>query len=272
MSYPAGDRVPLWRFRNLGRCPGVRHFVSTRAGGVSSGPYGSLNLGYATGDMPANVFENRTRLAQTLGISLDAMTLCRQVHGSNVVIVTGDALGAGARAPLPDGDALETDLPSVMLTILVADCVPVLLYDPVHRAVAVAHAGWRGTVAQVTGATIDAMERAFGANPADLLAGIGPSIGPCCYQVGLDAIERIRASLPDSATVLLPDPSPEHARFDLWRANQDQLLARGVPPANIELARVCTKCRHDRFFSERYRRGSGRFAAGIMLVDAPATL
>ena len=145
--------------------------------------------------------------------------------------------------------------------------MPVVLYDPVQRVVGIAHAGWRGTVSHVTAETIRSMTYTFGCRPAEMLAGIGPSIGPCCYEVGPDVIQRVCYSFPDSGAVLLPDPKPEHAYFDLWKANQDQLIACGVAPANIELAAMCTKCQHDRFFSERNHHPSGRFAAGIMLVE-----
>jgi polyphenol oxidase len=150
---------------------------------------------------------------------------------------------------------------------MVADCVPLLLFDPVKKVVAVIHAGWRGTVQHITSNTIKVMIDRFGSNPADILAGIGPSIGPCCYEVGEEVKAVVHESFGTTEGYLVSQPHSEKPYFDLWYANQKQLIELGLKPENIETSQICTKCNHRMFYSSRADKGvTGRFAAGIFLV------
>lgn len=227
--------------------PEVTHFFSTAAAG---------NLSYYVGADPANVTANRQRLVKAL--KLTNLTAAQQVHGSQLVIVTQGMGGRGSHdheSAIPETDALITNLPDVCLMVQVADCVPILLYDPIKRVIAAVHAGWRGTVANIAGKTVEAMRRAFGSSPSDILASIGPSIGACCFEVG----EEVRL-----AAVKLPSSLLKDNHFDLWGANDYWLKEAGV--AKVEVLKICTNCNSDHFFSYRKSGGkTGRGGAGIML-------
>jgi polyphenol oxidase len=210
--------------------------VTARSGGVSSGPYATLNLSLSVGDDPVNVLENRRRLAVALGARLDDFVFARQVHGAGVQIVGEADRGKGAFSlddAVPDADALVTRAPGVVLAILAADCVPIVLHDPVARVLACVHAGWRGTVARVSAAAVAAME-SLGTRPSDVIAGIGPAAAPSRYQVGADVYQAvIRAFGPAATAFIRADSAPEHWLLDLWAANQLVLRNAGVPEAQI---------------------------------------
>ncbi|MCR4441139.1 MAG: peptidoglycan editing factor PgeF [Peptococcaceae bacterium] len=248
----------------------VVHAFTGRKGGVSRGLFESLNLSILTQDLLENVLENRRRLCGILGISPDSLTGARQVHGDSVYLVRENDKGRGARQPgsvIPAADALMTAVPGITLVAFFADCVPVFFLDPVKKAVALTHAGWKGTVAGIAAKTAAAMTRAFGTKPEDLLAAVGPSIGPCHYQVDGPVIERVRLAFPDDYGELLPGMTADgHARFNLWEANVRQIRSLGVPAQNITVAGICTYCEQENFFS--HRRGmAGRQAALIMLKN-----
>lgn len=261
----------LYRFGNLSAFPGLGHFVTTRIGGVSSPPYASLNLGFQVPDDPRAVLANRLRVAEAVDLPLESFVFCRQHHGAHVTVVGRHDRGRGAREladALGGTDALLTGDPDVCLVVLVADCVPILLFDPVQRAVAAAHAGWRGTVAGVAVHTVRALCARFGSAPADIRAGIGPSIGPHCYEVGPEVIQRAeRAGL--SWDGLVVSRNRDRAYFNLWEANRRQLIEAGLREKHVEVASICTHCQAEEFFSERAgHRPTGRFAAGIFLRDS----
>lgn len=255
---------------------------SGRLGGVSAAPYDTLNLGLHVGDEPAAVVENRRRLAAAVGVAADALVFAQQVHGARVAVVGAqreggaasrpqsrggaDELGAGGLDPLDGVDALVTRERGLALTVLVADCVPVLLYDPRTPAVGVAHAGWRGTVAHVARRTVETMTSAFGTDPRDVLAGIGPSIGPASYEVGADVAARAVAEFPGERVVARRDGA---TLLDLWAANVADLVAAGVPRAGVEVMGVDTYARTQDFFSHRRGHPTGRFAAIALLRAAP---
>jgi uncharacterized protein, YfiH family len=257
---PVGG-VSLWHVAAWSE-RGWLHGFSGRAGGVSRGPYASLNLGLHVGDDPACVLENRRRLCRAAGIDPGSLVVGQQVHGAQVAVVTPRDRGRGAFSPddaIPGVDALITDAPGVVLMALYADCVPVFIYDPKRRAVGLAHAGWKGTAAGIAGRTLAAMADAFGTRPEDCWAAIGPSIGPCCYEVGEDVAARFSALDP-----ALVREQGESRRLDLWAANEQQLVAAGVPPAQVTSARLCTRCLQETFFSHRAQGGrAGRMAAFI---------
>jgi purine-nucleoside/S-methyl-5'-thioadenosine phosphorylase / adenosine deaminase len=253
----AGLRVLAWpALDGLG----AEAIVTTRDGGVSAGVYATLNLSFSVGDEPGNVVENRRRAAAAAGAGLGDLVFARQVHGAAVRVVTGADRG-GAAAPggtLGDADALVTNEPGPVLAVLVADCVPVVLYDPRARVLACVHAGWRGTVARAPGAALAAMET-LGARPADVRAGIGPAIGPDRYQVGAEVADAARSAF-GPRPFLRPDGTGAWL-FDLWAANRFLLREGGVPDRNIHVAGVPTGPDPGLFFSDRTARPCGRFAA-----------
>lgn len=256
--------LPLLRFPSLSAFPGLVHAMSTRHGGVSSGPYASLNLSTSTGDSRQNVDANYRRLAEALDAPRERLTTTWQVHGTHVVRATAERWGG----MLDQADGIVTDAPGLPLTQRYADCAPLLVYDPRRHAVGLGHAGWRGTVAGMATALVQAMAASFGSDPADLVAVVGPAIGPCCYEVGQEVIEAVRRAFPGS-DALLPSRnndagSTARRGFDLWAANRWQLEQAGV--GQVEVAGVCTCCRRDIFFSHRGDGAlTGRFGAVVML-------
>ena len=236
----------------------VEAFVTARGGGTSVGAYESLNLSFAVGDDPEAVLENRRRVAAAVGADPGDFVFARQVHGAGVRVVTADDRGAGAFGvdqQVPEADALVTADPSVVLAILAADCVPVVLYDPVAHVLGCVHSGWRGTVARVSAAALDAM-RTLGASPENVIAGLGPAISP--YQVGADVADAVRRGLGAAAAeVIRPDGSSKWF-LDLWGANRIVLRGAGVADGNVHVTPYVTG--DGRFFSDRAVRPCGRLA------------
>ena len=239
--------------------------VATRHGGVSTGVYCSLNLGGHVGDDPDAVRENRDRLAAACGV--DRVRFMDQQHTATVAVVdallAGRGHGGDAAEAFPATDALVTDLPGVALAVLVADCVPVVLVDPVRRAVGVAHCGRAGTLLGLLPATVGAMTQAFGTDPGDLRVGLGPCIGAASYEVGPHEVAQVAAALP--GLDLLVPTRDGHALLDLLTALRHQLDGAGVPAAQVEVSGVDTLSSTDRFFSDRAARPCGRFAAVVRL-------
>ena len=257
MERVQNETLVYYRFASLARHPEIVHGVFTRLGGASQPPYASLNVGHTVGDDLAAVEANHARICQALGIARSAIATARQVHGSRVALVGPE--DRGRIAPATDG--LVTNVPGVPLMLRFADCVPLLLYDPVHRAIGLAHAGWRGTVEGLARKVVLAMAEAFGSRPRDLVVGLGPAIGPCCYSVGEEVARAVRAALPDGGS-LLRCQGDGTLHFDLWEANRWELAEQGVE--QIEVAGLCTACHVDEFFSHRAERGeTGRF--GVIL-------
>lgn len=266
MTADAARALPLRPFPFHGEA--VTAVVTTRHGGVSTGTYDSLNLGDHVGDDPAAVRENRRRLASALGVG--RLTVADQTHGARVAVIGADLAGRGhdsaadARAALPDTDAMVTNLPCVALATLVADCAPVVLFDPRRKAVGVAHCGRLGIVRGVLPATIEAMETAFGSRPADLIAGIGPAIGAESYEIGPGEAAQIAAAFPGTAGLLRPT-RPGHCDFDMIAALRAQLRKAGVADRGTHVMGIDTRARTGDFFSDRAARPCGRFAAVAML-------
>jgi len=183
----------------------------------------------------------------------EPVAFLRQVHGAEVVVVAQGGLAG-------QGDVLVTSQTVLPLAIFTADCLPIILYDPAGRRLAMAHAGWRGTVGAVAGVAVGALTRA-GGTANTLLAAIGPSIGPCCYEVDTPVIDRFAAAFPAAWRQWVTAVGPGKWMLDLWQANQDQLRAAGLEPERIDNPRLCTSCRTDLFFSYRRGRGQGRLVA-----------
>jgi hypothetical protein len=235
--------------------------VTTREGGVSTGPYASLNLGLHVGDDPRHVIENRRRAAAALDCGLADMVFCDQTHGREVAVVGDGDRGRGtltADDAVPC-DAVVTATPGVGIAVMVADCVPLVLYDPGANVVAAVHAGWRGTVARVAGAAVEAMA-GLGAVPARLVAGLGPAVTANRYQIGDEVADAARACFGgDIDGIVRPDGTGQWT-LDLWAANRRVLVEAGVPATNIEVSDVGTGPGTP-YFSDRAARPCGRFAA-----------
>lgn len=253
---------------------GVDAAVTARYGGVSTGPYDSLNLSFSVGDDPANVLENRRRLAAAFNADPADFVFARQVHGAGVRVVGAADRGSGTRTlddAIPDTDALVTTAPGVVLAILTADCVPVVLHDEQAGVLACVHSGWRGTVARIGAAAVAAMT-GLGARPERIVAGVGPAIDPARYQVGPDVHAAVTEAFGD-AEFLCPDPADEadeadeagqagqatgrHWLLDLWTANRRVLTDAGLRDENIHVTGAATG---EDFFSDRARRPCGRLA------------
>ena len=241
----------------------VEAFVTARGGGTSVGAYASLNLSFAVGDDAGAVLENRRRVAAAIGADLGDWAFSRQVHGAGVRIATSADRGSGAFGldeSVPEADALVTTDSSVVLAILAADCVPIVLYDPVAHVLGCVHSGWRGTVARVSEAAVAAM-RALGASTENVIAGIGPAISPDRYQVGGDVVDAVQRGLGAAAAkVIRPDGTGKWL-LDLWAANRVVLLEAGLADEQINVAAIPTgSAGNNLFFSDREVRPCGRLA------------
>lgn len=248
------ESLALYRFDALADAALV-HAVSTRLGGGSLLPTAGLNLGHTVGDDPQAVAGNHALLAAALGIPSGQIVSAHQVHGNQIAIVEQSDAGR----VISETDGLITETSGLYLMLRYADCVPVLLYDPIRQAVGLAHAGWQGTLARVAARTAQAMVSDLGCRVEDLRAAIGPSIGPCCYEVGPEVVTATVAAFPDAPGLIKRRQANGHAHLDLWAANVRQLEQVGIDL--IETARLCTACRPDLFFSHRAEQGrTGRFA------------
>jgi polyphenol oxidase len=260
--------LTILQFASLSQHGRLLQFVTTRTGGASQAPYDGLNLALHVGDEPSAVLRSRELLCASLDIPLDALTVAQQCHGSHVQVVTREMRGSGARAEataIAATDAMVTSEPDICLVVLVADCVPILLFDPCRSVVGVAHAGWRGTVAGIARRTVETMASRFGSEPPDVCAALGPAIGPEDYEVGPEVAAEFERTFPEDAGNILRAASAGRAHVDLWAANRSQLIAVGVPADQIEPAAISTFRSTDRFYSARAADGpTGRFAAGVM--------
>ncbi len=248
------------------KLPWLVHGFSTRTGGTSTcDGEKQLNLSFTEWDARENVAENRRRLQAAVGAKDFTLVAMKQIHSAIIRPF------AAVPATPCQGDASMTKAPCLLLGTQTADCVPILLVDPKKRVVAAIHAGWRGTLARIAQKTVGRMQFEYGCRPADLLAAIGPSIGPCCYEVGAEFVAKFTAQFADASEYfdeartgdepnplqwlnMKPpghQPSPQNVHLDLWKANRSQLLAAGLPANNIFTSALCTACRRDLFFSYR---------------------
>lgn len=239
----------LLRFASLAALPGVIHAVTTKAGGVSAGAFAGLNLGSAVGDEPAAVATNLEIVREALG--LRRLVWAKQVHGAEVVAVGGDVLGMAGEA-----DGLAIDRPGVGILIKQADCQAVVLAAPTRGVVANLHAGWRGNVLGMARRGVEFLQKRYGVRPDEIHAAVSPSLGPCCAEF----VHWRRELGPDFAPYRVGDN-----HFDLWRVTVDQLVAAGVPAAQIEVSGLCTKCGAE-FFSYRREGATGRFGTVVALA------
>lgn len=247
----------------------VTHGFSTRVGGVSEKPFDRLNLGFHTGDASESVQVNRARFAQALGIPAQDLVAANQVHGENICRIEIADKGRGAldqQTVIEATDALMTNEKNVPLIAFFADCVPVMLLDPQKKAIAISHAGWKGTVLRIAGKTVRKMAHEYGSKPEDLLVIIGPAIGPCHYEVDHPVIETFQKNFMHWE-MFLDIKEGNTAQLNLWEANRIQLLEEGVLEQNITMSNICTYCHQDLLYSYRYSGGkTGRLGGAIMLL------
>lgn len=261
MPFFQSDVLRYYAFDSLSE-GGLSHAVFTRHGGVSPAPWASLNMGGTVGDDLERVAENRRRAFRTLGRNPDSLYDAWLVHSTDVVVARSPRLPGEVHKK---ADVLLTDRPQVTLLMRFADCVPILFYDPLHRAAGIAHAGWQGTIKRVAAAAVEAMHAEYGTRPEDILAAIGPSIGPDHYPVGDDVAAQVRGAFGQEASFLLPEFNGALC-FDLWAANRLVLAHAGVK--YIDEAGLCTVCHNHDWFSHRGENGeTGRF--GVLLWVEP---
>lgn len=266
------NQVPFLSFQGLRDTGMVIDGFSTKLGGVSQGKYATMNFAYTRGDAPEHVLENFTRMAEALGVERDSMVVSHQTHTVNVRRVTGADKGKGVirQRDYTDVDGLLTNEPGITLVTFYADCVPLYFVDPVRRAIALSHSGWRGTVNRMGQATLDAMKKEFGTNPADVVAAIGPSICQDCFEVGEEVAEEFNnAFSSDYREELLKEGKrPGKYQLNLWKANEIVLMEAGVKPENIHTTNVCTMCNHNYLFSHRVvGQERGTLAAFLCLKE-----
>ena len=248
---------------------GAAHGFSTRLGGVSPAPMDSLNLGAALGDDPANVRENFARFCTALGADVNALVKNHQVHSNRFRLVAkADILPDPAQTGTYEADGLITTEPGVCLTVFSGDCIPILFYDPVRRCIAAAHAGWRGTALGIAARAVEAMVRDYGCQAGNILAAIGPGIGPCCFETHGDVPNGLRSGLgEDAAPFIRPLSKPGKFSVDLKGANARWLERTGLRSERIAVCPVCTACNLDEFWSHRVQGNQrGSMAAMIQLA------
>ena len=254
----------FFQFENLKNFPEICHGIFTRHCGHSTGPFQSLNVSRGLGDTADNVRKNRQLISQAFGGQ--DLVFCEQIHGDQVVILNlqnSDSSDGNDRA-LGVGDALVTNVSQKLLTIQLADCQSILLYDSIQRVIANVHSGWRGSIKNIIGRTVAVMKKYFKCTAADIIAGIGPSLGPCCAE-----FVNYRREIPQ----IFWHYRAFGDHFDFWGLSRDQLVDAGLFRENIETGNICTKCNTETFFSYRGEDQTGRFATviGLNQIDSASS-
>jgi len=268
VKYHQINGIPYFEFERYADDGRISHAIFTRKGGRSRAPFDSLNLSVSVPDIRDTVYDNRRQAYGLYGRDTPTVVHAHLVHGASVARVSRADQGSWAHHV----DGIITNDPGCALTMNYADCTPIFLYDAANHAIGLGHAGWQGAVKDLPGAMVRAMQSEFGSDPASLLAGIGPSIGPCCYEVREPVIGAVHAHFAHPENLLHP-PEGEHwadkrAYFDLPEANRENLRRAGV--RFIESADLCTACHTDLFFSHRAEQGkTGRFGAVFLLHQSP---
>lgn len=257
MPFRQAGHIRYYGFNIFDR-EGLFNAVITRDGGVSPAPWNSLNLGGSGGDIPSRVLENRSIVYKAFHIDPARIFDVWQVHSDQVVCANGQR---PAGAPYQKADAIITNNSNILLLMLFADCVPIILFDPVRKVTGIAHAGWKGTVLKIVAKTIEKMKICYGSQPADILAAIGPSIGPDHYEVGKNVIQELFDAFGSVAENFI-NRIDGKVKLNLWESNRFILEAMGV--ARIEVSGLCTACHPEDWYSHRAEHGkTGRF--GVLI-------
>jgi len=267
MTINRQNEVYLLQFSRLSKEAHVTHYITTRKGGISQPPYASLNLGFHSKDNPNDVLQNRIILSRYLGIPLGNFAFSKQVHSGNVHVVSEIDRGKGSDcydSGIPQSDAMITNIPGISLTVLVADCTPVLFYDKKNRVIGIAHSGRMGVVNRIVIHVIEKMAKEYGSKPESIMVGLGPTICANHYPISQDKASILRSVL--SSDTLSINEVNEKVFFDLSTAIREQLLWTGIIEQNIEKINMCTYEEDELFFSERRDAApTGRFGAIIRL-------
>jgi YfiH family protein len=264
----SGEAVYL-TFPAFSAFPFVRHAFSTRFGGISKDEFSSMNLAFGRGDSDENVRENYRRFCSAAGFRYESLVSSAQDHHTFVRRVGKEQCGIGIWKPKdrPSVDGLITNEPGVTLVTHYADCVPIFLLDPQKRAICLLHAGWRGTVAKIGAAGVQAMVREFDTRPQDLIAGIGPSIGPCCFEVDKPVQEAFAALTSLHPADFIRDDGNGKYHINLWETNRRILMEAGIPESSITIGGICTKCNADWLFSHRATGGKRGGLSAFMALE-----
>ncbi|NIQ39547.1 MAG: peptidoglycan editing factor PgeF [Proteobacteria bacterium] len=261
-SLQTRNGIGFYQAQSLKATGRVIHAFSTRRGGVSPPPFDSLNLSISTGDDAVNVEKNREILTGAFGLQPSALVTVNQMHGDDILVIDSS---------LPEDvsmtacDAIITDRPGIAIGVLTADCVPTLVFDPDHLVIATIHSGWKGIAIDLPRKSIRTMIDRFRTQPESLIAAVGPSIGPCCYEVD----DRVRAALSGRQgdwPRWTSEVSSNRWMLNICQAIVDLLRESGIRPENIGRVDICTRCQEDLFYSHRRDRGvTGRQGSFIML-------
>jgi len=257
--------VIYWTSHLLEKTNIINHCFTTRIGGVSKRPYDSLNLGIKKPDSRDAVLKNYEIIGETMGIDVHNMVLSDQIHLDKIRYVDTSDRGKGLfyNSDIVGYDGLMTDKKNVALVTFYADCVPLFFVDTKKRAIAMSHAGWKGTVLKIAQKTLNAMKDKFDTNPQDCVVAIGPSIGQCCFEVGLEVVEIFKANFENWRCFCYIKENGK-GYIDLKRCNQLQLIEMGIPASNIDVSSECTCCSKETFFSHRGDRGTTGSLSGII--------
>ena len=260
--------LPVLKFPALEAIDCIEHCVSTRYGGASKGIFSSVNVSFNRGDEKEAVMENYQRLGQVFAKEAKDFVTTKQTHTTNLRVVTQAEAGIGVTRPqdMDDIDGMLTNVPGLVLTAMFADCVPLFFVDPYHRAIALSHSGWRGTVARMGQVTVEKMQEVYGSKPADIICAIGPSICQECYEVSEDVAEAFKAEFPTHEDEIMYYKGKGKYQLDLWKANEIVLLEAGIEKAHISMTDICTCCNPELLFSHRASKGRrGNIGAFLML-------
>lgn len=249
----------------------VKHCFTTRIGGVSQGIYNSLNTSDDKEDPVENVHRNLELVCGAIDVDYRNLVFAVQTHEDNIRIVKESDSGKGISVPndINNTDGLMTNIPGIPLITFYADCVPLFFLDRKNKAIAVVHSGWKGTVLKIGAKTIRQMTETYGTKPEDCLVGIGPSIGPECFEVGPEVAQEFKDSF-DNWNEFIKPFGIDKFKIDLWKANKLMLMDMGIPEKNITISGFCTKCNEDLFFS--YRRDKGKTGSMSAIMELRDTL
>jgi YfiH family protein len=258
-----------FHFQLLTKQKRIIHFISTNIRKEHTTVRHDFDICFTTGKTHKEILENRKILAKETGIPLENFVMQRQIHSDRVQIVDAGDRGKGVYTcddALDDSDAMITNCKNVCLFLFAADCIPVLIYDPIKGVVGAAHSGWKGTVKKIAQKTIEAMGQTYGTKPEDVIVGIGPSIGVSNYEIGSDVATAVELSYGTTEGVLKLNPTTGNFHLDMLYAVRTQLREIGINDDHIEPSDLCTYEQEGLFFSARKNKNTGRFGAGIMLI------
>ncbi len=262
------DTIPYLTYNSLSEINFIKHAFSTRLGGVSKGIYSSMNMGFNRGDDPENVTKNYKLFCKSAGFEFKSLVASAQDHNTFVRVVTSADRGVGIYKPrdIQSVDALTTNEKDVTLVTYYADCTPLFFVDIKNKAIAIAHAGWRGTVAKIGAKVIETMGKNFGTNPSDLVCAIGPAISKCCYEVDKACADNFLALKNLDTCKFVKEKFNGKYMIDLLEANRQILINNGVKEKNITVSDLCTNCNNSLLWSHRATKGKRGVMCAMMCI------